>query len=383
VAKRETPQAAHATVRDVAVLAGVSTATAARALGGYGRVSEAVRAKVTAAAASLGYRPNVLARSMITGTSHTIGVVVADIENPFFASAVRGIADTAREAGFEVVLVNTDEDVEKERAAVGILLEKRVDGLLVSAATAENASHLAEAIYRGLPVVCLDRVVPGLEADAVVVDSLRAAHNAVSHLLRLGHRRIAIVAADDQDPPPDDVLASSPVWGPPGMLPDAARLCGYLTAHRAAGVAVAPELVRRCRYGRETAAAETAAVLRLADPPTAIFTTDAIMTLGAMEAIVLAGRQVPEELSVVAFDDADWIALLRAPLTVVAQPVYELGATATRRLLARIAGSESPPEVIVLDTTFIVRDSTRRIAAVVAGVHARGHEQTVETAEAT
>ena len=361
MARREA-QPGQPTVRDVAAAAGVSTATAARALGGYGRVSAGVRERVAGAAAALGYRPNVLARSMITGSSHTLGVIIADIENPFFATAVRGIADTAHEAGFQVVLANTDEDLEKERAAVGILLEKRVDGLLVAATSAADAAHLREAVARGLPLVCLDRVVPGLATDAVVVDSLRAAHNAVSHLLRLGHRRIAIVAADEQDPPSEEVLAAAPPWGLPGALPDAARLCGYLTAHRAAGVAVAPELVRRCRYGRETAAAEAAAVLRLAQPPTAIFTTDAIMTLGAMEAIVASGLVIPDELSVVAFDDADWITLLRPPLSVVAQPVYELGATATRRLLERIAGSESPPEVIVLDTTFIVRESTRRAA---------------------
>jgi LacI family transcriptional regulator len=355
--KREGPP----TVRDVAALAGVSTATAARALGGYGRVSAAVRARVTDAATALGYRPNVLARSMITGTSHTLGVVIADIENPFFASIVRGIADAAHDAGFEVILVNTDEDVEKERTAIGVLLDKRVDGLLVAAASIHDADHLHDAIHHGLPVVCLDRTVPGLDADAVVVDSQRAAHNAVSHLLRLGHRRIGIVAGGDPGLPPDADLVQAPVWGLPGVLPDAARLGGYLTAHQTAGVAVNPELIRTCRYGRETAARETAALLRLDAPPTALFTTDAIITLGALESIVAAGVTIPDELSVVGFDDAEWATLLRPPLTVVAQPVYDLGTTATRRLLDRIAGDERPPEVVVLDTTFIVRGSTQRL----------------------
>ena len=157
------------TVRDVAASAGVSTATAARALGGYGRVSTEVRAKVAEVAAALGYRPNVLARSMITGTSHTLGVVIADIENPFFASVVRGITDTAHSRGFEVILVNTDEDVEKERVAIGVLLDKRVDGLLVAAAATQDVGHLQEAVRHGLPLVCLDRMVPGLDADRCVV----------------------------------------------------------------------------------------------------------------------------------------------------------------------------------------------------------------------
>ena len=347
------------TVRDVAALAGVSTATAARALGGYGRVSAAVRAKVTDSATALGYRPNVLARSMITGTSHTLGVVIADIENPFFASIVRGIADAAHAGGFEVILVNTDEDVGKEQAAIGVLLDKRVDGLLVAAASTEDVGHLTDAVRHGLPLVCLDRVVPGLNADAVVVDSQRAAHNAVSHLLRLGHRRIGIVAGADDRLPPLAELAHAPVWGPPGVLPDAARLGGYLTAHQTAGVAVDPELIRTCRYGRETAARETAALLRLDSPPTALFTTDAIITLGALESVVAAGVSIPDQLSIVGFDDAEWATLLRPPLTVVAQPVYDLGVAATRRLLDRIAGDERPPEVMVLDTSFIVRGSTR------------------------
>ena len=346
------------TVRDVAASAGVSTATAARALGGYGRVSTEVRAKVAEVAAALGYRPNVLARSMITGTSHTLGVVIADIENPFFASVVRGITDTAHSRGFEVILVNTDEDVEKERVAIGVLLDKRVDGLLVAAAATQDVGHLQEAVRHGLPLVCLDRMVPGLDADAVVVDSQRAAHNAVSHLLRLGHRRIAIVAGADSDLTPDAQLQRAPVWGLPGVLPDAARLGGYLTALQAAGVAVDPDLVRTCRYGRDPAARETAALLRLPEPPTALFTTDAIITLGALESIVAAGVTIPDQLSVVGFDDAEWATLLRPPLTVVAQPVYDLGVAATRRLLERIDGDAQPPQVVVLDTTFIVRGST-------------------------
>jgi LacI family transcriptional regulator len=358
--RRERPQG-QPTVRDVAARAGVSTATAARALGGYGRVSAAARAQVSEAAAALGYRPNVLARSMITGTSHTLGVVIADVENPFFASAVRGITDAAHAGGFEVILVNTDEDVEKERAAVAVLLAKQVDGLLIAAADTNDVGHLVEAVHRGLPVVCLDRVVPGLGADAVVVDSQRAAHNAVSHLLRLGHRRIGIVAAADPDLPPVADLLAAPVWGPAGVLPDAARLGGYLTALHAAGIAVEPELVRTCRYGRDTAAQETAALLRLGDPPTALFTTDAIVTLGAMESVVAAGLAIPDQLSLVGFDDAEWATLVRPPLTVVAQPVYDLGFTATQRLLERIAGDERPPEVIVLDTTFVVRGSTRSL----------------------
>src|SRR3712207_4244948 len=144
------------TIPDVARHAGVSTATAGRALGGYGAVSPDARNRVLAAAAELGYRPNELARSMITGKTFTIGVIVADIENPFFARVSRGVTDTARDAGFEVILVNTDEDVEAERNALKVLQEKRVDGVIVAPASASEADHLAEAHRAGCPIALVD-----------------------------------------------------------------------------------------------------------------------------------------------------------------------------------------------------------------------------------
>lgn len=355
---RRKEQPARPTVRDVAAAAGVSRATAARALGGYGRVSAEAKNRVEAQAAALGYRPNALARGMITGTTHTLGVVIADIENPFFARAVRGIADTAHEAGFEVVLVNTDEDVAKERAAVEVLLAKQVDGLLVAAASATDAGHIHEAVARGVPVVCLDRIVPGLAADSVVVDNQRAAHNAISHLARLGHSRIAIIASSEPGIPDPASLAGAPPWGPAGLLPDEARLGGYLTALQAFGLPLREELVRRGKYGRTPSREETKAVLSLDEPPTAIFTTDAMVTLGAMEAIVAKGYKVPDDISIIAFDDVEWTTIIQPPLTVVAQPVYGLGVTATQRLLARIDGDKGPPEVVMLDTTLVLRGST-------------------------
>lgn len=160
----------------MADLAGVSTATAARALGGYGSVSPEVRDRVAAAAAKLKYRRNSLARSMITGNTHTIGLVVADIENPYFARAAHGIADAAHAAGYEVLLANADEDPATERAAVRTLIEKRVDGLIIAPASTLEVPHLIELKTHGVPVVQLDRAIEAIDADAVVVDNEHAAH---------------------------------------------------------------------------------------------------------------------------------------------------------------------------------------------------------------
>jgi LacI family transcriptional regulator len=363
--RRRQPQVERVTLHDVAAAAGVSPATAARALGGYGSVSEEARAQVLAASARLRYRPNKLARSMITGTTQTIGVVVGDIELSFFARAVRGMADEAKLGGFELILANSDEDVEKERAAIGVLLEKQVDGLILAAATTRDVAHLEDISERGVPLVLFDRIVAGVDCDAVVVDNFRAAQNATRHLIRLGHRRIAIMVEEATALAPEDLPVGNP--GPVGAMTSVLREIGWADALRGAGLKVSSDLIRRCAYDREAARAETAAALRLADPPTAILATDETMSIGVLEALTDAGMRIPEEISVVAFDDAAWTTLVRPPLTVVAQPVYELGQAASRRLLARIAGDEGPPHVEMRDTTFLVRGSTGRPLGAVTG----------------
>jgi LacI family transcriptional regulator len=352
--RREQPE--HPTLNDVARTAGVSRATAARALGGYGSASAAARARVVAAATALRYRPNAVARSMKSGSTATLGVIVADIQLAFFSQAVRGIADAAHAEGFEVILANTDEDLAAERAAVGVLLDKRVDGLIVVPAQPGESAHLQDAQDRGIPVVLLDRGSPGFSCDVVVVDNQRAARNAVRHLVRLGHRLVAIVVEGETALSASEVVTA--------RLPAASgttsrlREIGWAAALREAGLPVTDDLIRRARYDRADARSVTAAALARPDHPTALVTTDETMTLGAIDAILDAGLEMPRDISLVAFDDLPWTTLMRPPLTVVAQPVHELGVTATQRLLGRLAGFDGPPETVVLRTVFVVRGST-------------------------
>src|SRR5690554_140134 len=160
--------ASRATISDVAAEAGVGRASAARTLGNYGSVSPELRQRVLDAAEKLGYRTNTLARSVSTGVSHTLGVVVANIGNPFFAGVVRGISDTSRAAGFDTIVLSTHESVEEEQAAVGVLVDKRVDGIVVATAVVGrgDVSHLQEAADQGIPVVLVDRAVANLDLDA-------------------------------------------------------------------------------------------------------------------------------------------------------------------------------------------------------------------------
>jgi LacI family transcriptional regulator, galactose operon repressor len=352
--RRELPE--HATLDDVAREAGVSRATAARALGGYGSVGERARERVVAAAEALRYRPNVLARSMKSGSTRTLGVVVSDIQLAFFAQAVRGIADAAREEDFEVILANTDEDLALERAAVGVLVDKRVDGLIVVPAEPGEASHLVEAQERGIPVVLLDRGAPGVRCDVVVVDNQRAAKNAVRHLVRLGHRRVAIVVEARTALPAGAVVRSR--LRPDGGMTSLLREAGWAAALHEAGLSVTDDLICGARYDRADARRAAVRALAQRDRPTAFVTTDETMTLGAIDAIQDAGLEIPRDISLVAFDDLPWTTLVRPPLTVVAQPVLELGRTATQRLLGRVAGLDGPPETVVLSTSFVVRGST-------------------------
>lgn len=240
-----------ATIPDVAREAGVSRSTASRALADYGSVSPETRERVQAAATRLGYRPNQLARSMITGRTHTLGVVVADIQNPFFAGVTRGITDTARAAGYQVLLANTDEDHAQERSAVKMLRDKHVDGVIIAPASPSSTAHLAALREDRCPLVLLDREVPSLSTDTVTVDNRGAAEDAVRRLLEAGHRRIGMVTLG----------GSGEHWpGPEGAEPPAQvstgveRVKGFRAALHAAGLKDPDTYVRLGVHGQEPAA---------------------------------------------------------------------------------------------------------------------------------
>lgn len=353
-----TGRAGVATLGEVAVAAGVSTATAARALGGYGSVSSATRERVEAAARRLDYRPNVLARSMITRTTKTIGAVLSDIENPFFSRALRGVSDAAHRHGYEVVLVNTDEDSEIERQAVRVLRERRVDGLVVSPSESGDVDHLMAAIRSGIPVVLLDRRIPGLPADTVGIDNRAAAREATTRLLSLGHKRIALVTG--APPVAAELLGGARLRGVERAVGSTAglRAAGYRDALLAAGLEPDLRYISADGFRRDDAARATGALLALPEPPTAIIALDSILALGVLQGLADLGVTCPAKVSVIGFDDADWAEAVSPPLTVVAQPVHRIGEVAGELLLARLAGHSRRPVHRRLPTTFIERSST-------------------------
>ena len=354
------------TITDVARHAGVSTATAGRVLGGYGYTSTEVRDRVRASAEAMGYRPNLLARSLITGRTKTIGVVAGDIQSPFYASMLRGISDIARTEGFGVIVTNTDERSDREVEAVQLLLEKQVDGLIVAPSDLLASPHLHVAIEGGCPVVQVDRIVVGLPADSVTVDNRGAARDAVAHLIAAGHRRIGIVAELERSAYGSIAAFVSAVQEDKvevtALFPSWQRLYGYLDAHRSAGLAIEPTFI--ARVGEYSVAAGKTEALKLLDRSrrvSALFTADGLMSAAAMDAITTLERAIPTDVSLVCFDDLDWMRFGKPGITAVVQPLLELGETAARTVLARIHGDASPARHTVLMPRLSERGSVRDI----------------------
>lgn len=353
------------TIIEVARLAGVSTATAGRVLGSYGYASEQIREKVRKAAEKLGYRPNLLARGLITGKTQTIGVVAGDMESPFYASVLRGIADVARSRGFGIVVTNSDEILQREREAVQLLMEKQVDGLIVTPSDLERSTHLRNVVAAGCPVVQIDRLVHGLEADAVMVDNVNGAKACIAHVIAAGHRRIGLISELEQYTAGDlksfiDLEAQGAV-DPATLYPSWQRLVGYLQAHREAGIRVDLDLVRRVgAYSAQAAKEETLDLLQGSGRPTALFTTDGLMSAGAMDAISELDLELPQDLSIICFDDLEWMRFLRPGITAIAQPLNEMGRAAARLILSRINGDPSPFQRQVLTPTLRTRGSVAR-----------------------
>ena len=338
------------TVADVAKAAKVSKAQAARALGNYGAVSDDVRERVLAAAEELEYRPNELARSMNTGKSNTIGVVVGDIENPHFGLAMRGITDTAKKSGYNVILINTDEERAAEVDAVRVLLDKRVDGLIVAPASSVETSHLQQVRESGRPLVLLDRAAAGVDVETFAVDMGSISYESTLHLIEAGHRRIAFVSTVRTDAP---YVA--------GMTLDSSqisdRLDGIRRAFDDAGFPHPTDLIRLNAGDADSIMRITRELLDGPDAATAIIASDGLIALSVVEAIQESGRSIPDDVSFLMYDDFAWTRLTTPPLTVIAQPVYDMGIAAASALIRQIEGTKATGPGPELVATLIQRGS--------------------------
>lgn len=331
----------RATLKDVAALAGVSRATAARALNSYGYVGEDVAEKVRAAAETLGYHGNRVAQALRQGQLPLVGFVPGDIQNPFFARVAHDIDVELRGKRFSLIIASSEEDLTQERALVGNLLALNVRGLIVAPASDADHRHLVQAAGE-MPLVLIDRDL-NLPIDSITVDNQGGACEAVAWLIAQGHRRIAVIHEG------------------PAIVTARQRLAGYHQALAEAGIAPDPGLVAVSPSTVEHAIDATIRLFSGPDRPTALFTVDSQMTKGALLALRSMGLVIPRDVSLVGFDDFDLATFTDPQITVVAQPVGQIGALAVQMLVDRLQGLDTPPRRHVFPTKLILRGSVARI----------------------
>ncbi|WP_309065027.1 LacI family DNA-binding transcriptional regulator [Microbacterium sp.] len=322
---------------DVAQRAGVSLSTVSHVLNDTRRVNPETRQRVEDAVAALGYRRNSVARTLAGGSSHTIGLAISGLTNPYFGPLLHAIERRVSAADHVLVLGDTHDEPEMEVRVIESLLERRVDGLIVapSAGFLPTAERIAAT---GTPLVLIDRSMD-LDCDQVIPENTESVRRLASHLIEHGHRRIAAVV------------------GLPGLDSSADREKGFRAALAAHGIPVDERLVVGGESNSETSALRVAELMKDPDPPTALVTLNNAMTIGALRAVKDAGRSIPGDVAVAAYDDFEWSDLFEPGLTAMAQDVARMGREAVDLLMSRIGGSTEPHERRVIETTFHRRTS--------------------------
>jgi LacI family transcriptional regulator len=329
-----------ANIREVAARAGVSIATVSHVLNGTRPVSDEVRSRVTQAAADLRYYPNHLARSLTTKKTGTVGMVVSDMSNPFFAELIHGVEKTLSAHQYNLMICNTEDNRYKEEEYLRLLMAKRVDGI-VAAVASEKWATLQVAEASAFPLVFVDLRVEGVRGPVVCGANEEGAYQGVAHLIADGHRSIGILA------------------GMPDMSTMRDRLAGYRRAIAEYGIPHEDRLVKFSRLETEAAAHQMRALMAEAPRPSAVFLNNNLLALGALFALQEIGLACPEDVALVCFDDVPWMRISDPPLTVLRQPNYEMGALAGQLLLQQLRGEPVPRTTVTLQAQLVVRQSCR------------------------
>ena len=321
------------TLEDIARKAGLSVSTVSRVLNnvaGKYRISSATEKLVLKAAGDLKYRPNQLARGLRLKKTQSIGLVIPDISNPFFAHVTRSIQTNAHRFGYSLVVCDTDENVDLEIEHIDLLVAKGVDGLILLP-VGQQSDHLVRFEAEGIPFVLVDRCFDNVQANSVVVDNYRGAYDIVEYAIKQGHKRIGIIQ------------------GLPNTYTTKERLKGYKDALKKSRISLDPSLIVGDSFRQETGYVETKSLLELPDKPTVIFATGDLIALGVLEAVEELKLTIPDDISVIAFDEIDVNPFLKCPLTTVVQPKEDLGEAAVNLLLEVIKakGKKIPKQIVI------------------------------------
>jgi LacI family transcriptional regulator len=326
-------------ISDVARAAGVSVATVSRTLNGRSSVDPELASRVREAASRLGYRPNGVARSLRRQATDLLALIIADVGNPFFTAITRGVEDVASSRGFSVLLCNSDEDPDKESTYLRVVEQQQVAGVILSPHS--DGSDIGDLRRARVPTVVVDRPLPE-PVDSVMVRSREGAQAATNHLIDAGWSRPACITG------PEDAWTAQE------------RLEGYLTAVRGHGGT--DELWVRGPFRQQGGTSGAAHLLDAPEPPDALLVANSQMALGVLEEVRRRGLRVGVDIGIVTFDEAPWASLMDPPMSVVAQPGYDIGAQAAQLLMDRITGSApAEPRHVLLSTMLVVRDSSRRL----------------------
>jgi LacI family transcriptional regulator len=329
-----------ATIKDVAQRANVSPTTVSYVINGNRYVRPATEERIRAAIKELDFQPDSVARSLRAKRTLTVGMIVSDITNPYYADIVRGAQDVLNNRHYSLILTNTDEAPDRELETLALLRQKKVDGL-IAVNTGANAEAFYQAANAGLPIILVDRRLPDDRLCTVLVDDDFGAYQATQHLLRLGHRRIGII------------------MGKAGISTTDQRREGYEAALREAGIAVDPAFMVYGHSTLEGGIAASRTLLSLTPPPTAIFATNNLMTVGLFLTINELRLRCPQDIAVVGFDDIVWLSAFHPTLTTVAQPSNEIGKQAAELLLKRIEEKNvGKPCIMILPTKLVIRESS-------------------------
>jgi LacI family transcriptional regulator len=331
------------TMKDVAKLAGVSTTTVSHVINQTRHVNDETKMSVAKAMKELEYRPNILARSLRSGETKTIGLIVPDGSNPFFAEIARQIEDLGYRKGYSVILGNSDNNPDKQTSYINTLLAKQVDGVIFIS-TGGETSELQLLTENNIPIVVADRDLSLSLTDVVLLDNEKAGYEATRYLLDLGHRCIACITG------PDDLS--------PSML----RLKGYKRALKEFNIGFKENLVEKGDFRFRGGEVAMERLLNQSCPPTAVFALNDMMAIGAMKGITKAGLEIPGDISVIGFDDIEFASAVKPALTTMAQPFSELSSKSVEMLINRMCGKiNETNQRVVLTARLIVRDSTARM----------------------
>lgn len=333
------------TIKDIAKKLGISPSTVSRALKDHFEISQETKDAVKRVADEMNYQPNSLALSLRYSKSNTIGVIVPEIVHFFFSTIISGIEDIAQNRGYNVIITQSNESLEREVMNIQTLFNNRVDGVLVSLSKESyDHSHFEAMMQKGLPIVFFDRVAEDLESSKVIVDDLMGGYQATQHLLKQGYHRIAHIG------------------GPSGLDITNDRLEGYRKAHDEAGIEIDEELIVFDQGSNESDAYAAMYELLKTKNPDGLFASNDLAAMGAIKAAQKYGKNVPIDFGVVGFSNWQFTALTNPSISTIEQPGFEMGQHAAELLLKQIDGGDEdvPYETVKLPTTLITRDSSRK-----------------------